>query len=158
MMARPDRPRLPADVFNINDHVKCKNVRSKHYGRTAYIAGMGKTRLHVEFDNGHVGKFIDWRDAELISVPNNVIAASNDNITVALDDNIGQLSQLLEHMAFTAATLISSEHGNSDRIGNLLHAFDHQVRTHTDAITRAWLNPTNTRPTARSGVNRVPPE
>jgi hypothetical protein len=156
-MVRPDRPRLPADVFNINDHVKCKNIRSKHYGHTARITGMGKTRLHVEFDNGHIGKFIDWRDAELTNVHSNNITPV-DNDTVATEPNIDQLSQLLEHMAFTTATLISSEHGNSERIDHLLHAFDRQVRTHTDTLTSARNNPSNTRPSARSAATRVPPE
>jgi hypothetical protein len=77
---------------------------------------------------------------------------------VTLNDDIGQLSKLLEHMAFTTATLISSEHGNSGRIEHLLNAFNRQVRTHTDAITSARLNTTTTRPVVQSGINRVPPE
>jgi hypothetical protein len=119
---------------------------------------MGKNRLHVEFDNGHVGKFIDWRDAEL--VPTNDIAASSDiNAATSTNDNdIGELSQLLEHMAFTTATLISSERGNPARIGRLLHVFDQQVRTHTDTLSNARLNSSSTHQAARFNVNRVPPE
>jgi hypothetical protein len=158
IMARLDRPRFPADVFNINDHVKCKNLRSKHYGHTARIIGMGTTRLHVEFDNAHAGKFIDWRDAELTGNRNDADTSSNDTNNTANDDDLSQLSQLLEHMAFTTATLISSEHGNSQRMEHLLTAFDRQVRVHADTMALARLSTTNTLPAARSHGNRVPPE
>jgi hypothetical protein len=51
----------PADVFDINDRVKCVAPRStKHYGHTAILIGMGKTRLNVIFENRHVRQFIDW--------------------------------------------------------------------------------------------------
>jgi hypothetical protein len=154
-MMRSERPRLPADVFNINDHVKCKNPRSKHYGHTARVIGMGKTRLHVAFDNGHVGKFIDWRDAELNNtrVPNKVEQVPADN-PVTTDDDIGQLTQLLEHMAFTAATVISSEHGNPRRMEHLLILFERKVRNHANALAAA--RPSSQ--TAHFGVNLVPPD
>jgi hypothetical protein len=119
---------------------------------------MGKNRLHVEFDNGHVGKFIDWRDAELTNIRSDATTTSNDTTNTPNDDDIGQLSHLLEHMAFTTATLISSEHGNSQRMGQLLNAFDRQVRIHATTLANARLNPTSTRPIAQSGANRVPTE
>ncbi len=87
-MMRSERPRFPADVFNINDHVRCKNPRSKHYGHRARAIGMGKAQLYVAFDNGHVGKIIDWRDAELNNtrVPTNVAQVSTDTlVTTAVD-------------------------------------------------------------------------
>jgi hypothetical protein len=151
-MAPPNRPRYPADVFNINDHVKCISTRSKHYGHTATVIGMGRAQLHVEFDNGHVGKFIDFPDAKLTKriedsppVTHNVSGSSerpNDN------DTIGQLTTLLEHMAFTTATLISSNHSDSQGMATLLDSSDHAVRDHTHTITNtrhrsAHLNDSN---------------
>jgi hypothetical protein len=134
-MVRPDRARAPADVFNINDHVKCKNSRSKHYGHTGQVIGMGKTRLHIAFDNGHVGKFIDWRDAELIRRPiqANVPTASTEAVNTD-DDDLGSLTTLLEHMTSTAATVISSDYGDSLRMENLLASFDRQVRSHANTL------------------------
>jgi hypothetical protein len=158
-MMRSERPRFPADVFNINDHGKCKNPRSKHYGHTACVIGMGKARLHVAFDNGHIGKFIDWRDAELNNtrVPTNVAQVSTDT-PVTTDDNIKQLTHLLEHMVFTAATVISSEHGNLRRMGHLLTLFERKVCDHANALAAARPSSQTTSPTAHSGVNLVPPD
>jgi hypothetical protein len=157
-MMRSERPRFPADVFNINDHVKCKNLLSKHCGHTVRVIGMGKTRLNVEFDNGHVGKFIDWRDAELTKTrfPTNVATISTDTTTTA-DDNIQQLTHLLEHMAFTAATVISSEHGNSRRMEHLLTLFERQVRDQANVSAAARIIPHTTASTAPPGVSHVPP-
>jgi DNA replicative helicase MCM subunit Mcm2 (Cdc46/Mcm family) len=144
-MMRSERPRFPADVFNINDHVKCKNLLSKHCGHTVRVIG-------------HVGKFIDWRDAELTKTrfPTNVATISTDTTTTA-DDNIQQLTHLLEHMAFTAATVISSEHGNSRRMEHLLTLFERQVRDQANVSAAARIIPHTTASTAPPGVSHVPP-
>jgi hypothetical protein len=160
-MVRPDRARAPADVFNINDHVKCKNSRSKHYGHSGQVIGMGRTRLHIAFDNGHVGKFINWRDAELVRRPiqANVPTVSTEAVNT---DDLGLLTTLLEHMAFTAATVISSDHGDPLRMENLLASFDRQVRSHANTLasTRCHhVTPTNDHHTdLPPSANRVPSE
>jgi molybdopterin-guanine dinucleotide biosynthesis protein A len=121
---------------------------------------MRKARLHVAFDNGHVGKFIDWRDAELNNtrVPTKVTQVSTDT-PVTTDDNIEQLTHLLEeHMAFTAAIVISTKHGNPRRMEHLLILFERKVRNHADAIAAAQPSLQTTSPTAHSGVNLVPPD
>jgi hypothetical protein len=148
-MLRSARPRLPADVYSIDDHVKCVNPRSKHYGHTARVIGMGKARLHVEFERGHVGKFLDWRDAELI-----VPLLPIDTTT---SPDVDQLTTLLEHMAFTTATVISSDHGNSQRMENLLTLFNQQVRDHVNVLasTRQGSRP---HVSSRSNVDQVPPD
>jgi hypothetical protein len=68
-MLRSNRTSIPqpCDTFSINDRVKCVNRRSKHYGHTGSVTGMGKTRLNVDFENGHAGNYLDWRDAQLVS-------------------------------------------------------------------------------------------
>jgi hypothetical protein len=117
-MLRSNRPRLPADVFSIDDQVKCVNPRSKHYGHTAKVIGMGKTRLNVTFDNGHVGKFIDWRDATLVVRPNDHVSTTPTINTTSttrssfedITNNLDQLTTLMEHLAFTSATVISSNY------------------------------------------------
>jgi hypothetical protein len=156
-MMRSERPRFPADVFNFNDHMKCKNPRSKHYGHTVRVIGMGKAQLYVAFDNGHAGKIIDWRDAELNNtrVPTKVAQVSTDT-PVTTDDDFKQLTHLLEHMAFTAATVISSEHGNPCRMEHLLTLFEPKVRDHANALAAAQPSLQTTSPTAHSGVNLVP--
>jgi hypothetical protein len=87
---------------------------------------MGKTCLSVVFDNGHVGKFLDWRDAN-IHAPND---AHNKTPTITTthvsheNDNIAQLTDLLEHMAFTAATIISSKHDDPSHMQQLLESLN----------------------------------
>jgi hypothetical protein len=136
-MLRSNQPRLPADAFSINDRVKCVNPRSKHYGHTAKVIGMGKTWLIVAFENGHVGKFIDWRDATLGTRPNNNVPvpmtptidttsttrSSSDDATSDLD----QLTSLMEHLPFTSATVISSNYADPQRMEALLTQFDQSV-------------------------------
>jgi hypothetical protein len=148
-MLRSTRPRLPADVYSIDNRVKCINPRSKHYGHTARVLGMGKARLHVEFEHGHVGKFLDWRDAELI------VPLLPTNTTAPPD--VGQLKTLLEHMAFTTATIISSDHGNSQRMENLLTSFNQQVRDHVNALASTRQG-SRTHVSPRSNVDQVPPD
>jgi hypothetical protein len=163
-MVRHDRTRAqaPADAFNINDHVKCKSPRSRHYGHTGRVTGMGKARLVVQFDNGHIGQFIDWRDAELIRRPIQPIvpAASTEAIDTDGKD-IEQITTLLEHMAFTAATVISSDLGNSRRMENLLASFDRQVRIHANSLASTRhdnVAHNDDRASLPPSVNHVPPD
>jgi hypothetical protein len=142
-MLRSNRTRLPADVFSINDRVKCVNPRSKHYGHTASVIGMGKARLNVAFENGHVGKFIDWRDAELLSRP-----TDNASTTPSIQDttstsaspsehaatDLQQLTSLMECMAFTSATVISLNSEDPERMKELLTQFDRAVRVNVRNI------------------------
>jgi hypothetical protein len=133
-MLRSNRPRIPgpSDKFSINDRVKCVNPRSKHYGHIAIINSMGKTRLNVTFEGGHVGKFIDWRDAQLASRPLTPVVitqSSPDNNT-----DLDQLSSLMEHLAFTSATVISSNYADPQHMENLLTQFDRAVRTNARTI------------------------
>jgi hypothetical protein len=136
-MLRSARPRLPGDVFNINDHVKCTNPRSKHYGHTGIVIGMGRTRLNVTFDNGHVGKFLDWRDAALITPPKDrsssfdLLPASSNAHT----NDVVQLTELLEHMAFTVATIVSSKGDEPPHMEQLMGSFDRSVRAHATSMT-----------------------
>jgi hypothetical protein len=140
-MLRSNRSRLPSDKFNINDRVKCINTRSKHYGHTARVIGMGKTRLHMEFENGHVGKFIDWRDAQLSPRDNrNATSTSVWTTTTSQSETIidnldlEQLTNLMEHLAFTSATVISSNYADTQRMEELLTLFDHSVRDNARMI------------------------
>jgi hypothetical protein len=163
-MLRPDPPRFPANVFNIGDRVKCTNPGSKHYAHTAHIVGMGKTWLNVEFENGHNGKFIDWRDAKLVSpLAAPIASTATDTVSppsrnVEENDDIEQLSNLLEHMAFTAATVISSKHGDPGQMTRLLDSFDRAVREHTNTIAGS-LNRDNQHasPTRRNKADPIPP-
>jgi hypothetical protein len=140
-MLRSSRPQPPGHVYNVGDRVKCINPRSKHYTHTALVIGMGRTRLNVNFENEHKGKFIDRRDAELIistSVQRD-INGDNDNTSlshgnVEENDDVEQLNSLLEHMAFTAATVISSTRRDPERMTTLLDSFDRAVRDHTNTI------------------------
>jgi hypothetical protein len=136
-MSRSTRPRFPGDVFNINDHVKCTNPRSKHYGHTGYVTGMGKTRLNVTFDNGHIGTYLDWRDAALHATDDehNVTPRITTTLVHQEGDDVAHLTGLLEHMAFTAASIISSSHDDSPRMEQLLTSFERSVRTHAVTLS-----------------------
>jgi hypothetical protein len=158
-MSRSNRNRLPSDAFDINDRVKCINPRSKHYGHTACVIGMGKARLLVEFENGHIGKFIDWRDATLISHgnnSNNVPSTSGHTTPTATSErgndlsDIGQLTSLMEHMAFTSATVILSNYSDTQRMETLLDLFDRAVWDNARTIA-------NTRQQADGGSPPFPP-
>jgi hypothetical protein len=163
-MLRSVRPRLPADIYNIDNHVKCIIPRSKHYGHTARVMGMGKTRLSVEFHHGHIGKYLDWRDVELFvppRTPRAIVPPWNPQTprsTTTAESDIGQLTTLLEHMAFTAASVISSEHGNSQRMESLITLFDQQVRDHVNALSSNQQSPQNNPSVRHSNVNQVPPD
>jgi hypothetical protein len=155
-MLRSNRPRLPADVFSINDQVKCVNPRSKHYGHTAKVIGMGKTRLNVTFDNGHVGKFIDWRDATLVVRPNDHVSTTPTINTTSttrssfedITNNLDQLTTLMEHLAFTSATVISSNYADSQHMEALLTQFDQAVRANTRNIAHARQSTNDNRDTS----------
>jgi DUF1365 family protein len=94
---------------------------------------MGKVQLHVEIENGHIGKFIDWRNAELISPPVKPVAhstayrMSSPSVNVGENDDIEQLTNLLDHLVFTTATLISSNHGDPGQMTRLLDSSDQSV-------------------------------
>jgi hypothetical protein len=116
---------------------------------------MGKTRLSVAFDNGHVGKFLDWRDAD-IHTPNDVhneTPTINTNHVSCDNDDIAQLTDLLEHMAFTAATIISSKHDDPSHMQQLLESFNRSVCVHADtlAVSHRQLRSSN-----RSNNSTVP--
>jgi hypothetical protein len=156
-MLHSNRSRLPSDKFNINDRVKCVNTRSKHYGHTALVIGMGKTRLHVEFENGHGGKFIDWRDAQLSPRDNtNATSISVQTTTTSqseiITDNsdLEQLTNLMEHLAFSSATVISSNYADTQRMEELLTLFDRSMRDNARMIA-------NTRRQSEEGTSPSSP-
>jgi hypothetical protein len=158
-MLRSNRNRLPPDVFNIHDRVKCINPRSKHYGHTARVTGMGKARLHVEFENGHVGKYIDWRNAQLSPQDNrnsNATSASVRTTTTSQSEpstttnDLEQLTNLMEHLAFTSATVISSNYADTPRMEELLTLFDRTVRDNARMIA-------NTRGQSHKGTSPSSP-
>ena len=141
-MPRLNHPNSPADVFVINDRVQCTNPRSIHYGQTARVLGMGKVRLNVAFETGHVGKFLDWRDAKLVArpirnstiYPTNISVASTERSDSDSIPNVEQLIGWLEHTAFTAANLISSHHADPEHMDELLARFNRAVRTNAFAL------------------------
>jgi hypothetical protein len=49
-------------------------------------------------------------------------------------DEVEELSQLLEHMAFTAAMVVSSHHGSPDTMERILESFTRAVRDKTAAM------------------------
>jgi hypothetical protein len=167
IMLRSNRPRIPGPSDRFNDRVKCVNPRSKHYGHTASVNGMGKTRLNVTFENGHVGQYIDWRDAELVSRPSELASTpvspsstpgnrSSTPVTRSSSEDantdLDQLTSLMEHLAFTSATVISSNYADPQHMEDLLTQFDRAVRNNARNIAstrRATTNGTSPSPTNR---------
>jgi hypothetical protein len=100
---------------------------------------MGKARLNVEFENGHIGKFIDWQDGELLERPQPMRARTPVPVPTQApttsspqnpppNDDVSDLTMLLQHMAFKSAIVISSEYENSQRMDQLLVLFERAVR------------------------------
>jgi hypothetical protein len=98
---------------------------------------MGRTRLNVTFDNGHVGKFLDWRDAALTTPPEDCSSSLDLLPASSNTDNtdVSQLTELLEHMAFTVATIVSSKYDEPPRMEQLMGSFDRSVRAHATSMT-----------------------
>jgi hypothetical protein len=97
----------------------------------------------VEFENGHIGKFIDWRDAQLSprdSSNDNVPSPSIRTTTTSQskptinNSDLEQLTSLMEHMAFTSTTVISSNYVDTQRMEELLTLFDRAVRDNARTI------------------------
>jgi hypothetical protein len=57
-----------------------------------------------------------------------------------MEDNVGELTRLLEHMAFTAATLISSNADDPAHVSRSLRMFQDSVRDNTRMLQRTRRN------------------
>jgi hypothetical protein len=114
--------------------VTCR--RSKHYGRYGSITHVHRTRLGVKFEDPRPGSFINMSRARIVDEEPPPAAA---RMVVEPDDGeeeVTELSWLLEHMVFTAATLISSNGDDPARVERTLAEFSTTVRNNTRIITQ----------------------
>jgi hypothetical protein len=121
---------------------------SKHHGRYAHITDVSRKRLGLLFEDGRPGKFIDKSRAVIVNDPS-VASPSTviDNAPVTPqgrphvtnnngDRDMTELSRLLDHMAFTVATLISSNAEDPATVSRTLEDFQIAVRDNTRIISR----------------------
>jgi hypothetical protein len=102
------------------------------------ITHVHRTRLGVKFEDPIPGSFIDMSRARIVNEEPPPNAARM--VVVEPDDGeekeVTKLSRLLEHKAFTAATLISSNGDNPARVERTLAEFSTAVRNNTRIITQ----------------------
>jgi hypothetical protein len=128
----------PKDIFSPGDRIKVTSKQSKHYNRTAVITGVGSRRLTVAFDkeDPRPGLYVDFKDAKRIEPKATATdkrpktTQHRERLTTKGGNDIGELTQMLEHLAFATATLISSESDDPEQLEIILGLFTQQVRTH----------------------------
>jgi hypothetical protein len=122
--------------WRVGQRIRVTCSRSKHYGRYGVVTNVYRTRLGVSFEDGRSGKFCDKSRAAIVDAPP---APGLERMVVEPDDGedeVTELSRLLEHMAFTAATLISSHGDDTARVEQTLNEFLAAVRRNIRTITR----------------------
>jgi hypothetical protein len=138
-----------ADEVNwiIGQRILVSCPKSKHHGRYAHITDISRLRLGLSFEDGRPGKFIDKSRAVIVNDPPVVIPTLADNAPVTPsasqhvtnsngDRDMTELSRLLDHMAFTVATLISSNAEDPAVVSRTLEDFQTAVRDNTMVISR----------------------
>jgi hypothetical protein len=56
----------PKDIFRVNDHIQVHGTQTRHHGRIAHINSIRNRCLSVTFEDGLLGKFVEYIDAVLI--------------------------------------------------------------------------------------------
>jgi hypothetical protein len=120
----------------IGQRIRVTCRRSKHYGRYGSITHVHRTRLGVDFEDPRPGSFIDMSRARIVD---EVPPPGQERMVVEPDDGedeVTGLSRLLEHMTFTAATLISSHRDDPARVERTLAEFSTAVHNNTRIIAQ----------------------
>ena len=152
------KARKTRDTFKVGDRIQVINTGSKHYDRKASIVKVGNRRLTVSFDRDdpRPGMYVDFDDARKLGIVrtqdtstpavdmHNSHATGLTDTTSERDDDLGELTRLLEHLAFTSATLISSRFDDPERMESLMLSFSQQVRLTTRTMASSRNN--NSRP------------
>jgi hypothetical protein len=128
-------------VWRPGQRIKVTCPRCRHFGRYAVITQVYNVRLGVAFEDGEPGSFVDKSRASLVVGPlraaralrQPAVAARQPAVdvnmaTFSADDGVTELSHLLEHLAFTPATLISSTADDPDLNQRTLDSFQVSVR------------------------------
>jgi hypothetical protein len=126
------------DTWEIGQRIRVTCRNSKHFGRYGIITDVYRWRLGIRFEDGRPGKFVDKIRAVIVgNMPQPQEATMQ---TENMEDNVGELTRLLEHMAFTAATLISSNADDPAHVSRSLRMFQESVRDNTRMLQRTRRN------------------
>jgi hypothetical protein len=132
-------------AWSIGQRIKVTCERSKHHGRYAMVTRVNHKKLSVVFEDGQPGQFVDKEHATLAPVrtinSGNRMGRRNNN-SQDNDNEVSEVTRILEQLAFTAATLISADYQDTERTERALDAFQSSVRNSTRMITNQRRNAT----------------
>jgi hypothetical protein len=128
-------PKKPKDKFSVGDRMEVTSKRSKHFGRTGMIVSLGLRRITVEFEDDAPGNYVDYSHATKIALDN---TSRKETTTVVharhVTNGVDEISNLLEHLAFTTAATISSTGRNTPRSNELTAHFERCLRAQLDVF------------------------
>ena len=133
--------RKPQELFAVGNRISVTSARSKHYARTAVIDKVRTRRLTVSFEDGKPGKYVDYQEVIKLEPTKHTSEqgmeepSSNTTTQNKKTNDTTKITRLLEHMAFTSATLISLHHDDLSQMKALLDTFSYQVHNHVQHIT-----------------------
>jgi hypothetical protein len=121
--------RRPRDKFKVGDYINVSSSRSKHYNRTGTITSLGLRRITVSFDDRLPGSYVDYSHASKIDQqPSDTASDETEKDKEPEAPTSSKLpdetARLLEHLAFTAAAIVSST-GSKSKRGQELQRFFH---------------------------------
>jgi hypothetical protein len=129
--------------WRIGQLIQVTCLNSRHFGRCGVITQVCNVRLRVAFEDGEPGSFVAKSRASLVAeLPRAARTARRpwerpwEVESDEDEDGATDQSQLLEHLAFTAAALISSHGDDAARIRRTLNKFTATVCRNTRALSR----------------------
>jgi hypothetical protein len=125
--------------WRIGQLIQFTCLNSRHFGRCGVITQVCNVRLRVAFEDGEPGSFVAKSRASLVAELPRAARTPRRPWEVESDedeDGATDLSQLLEHLAFTAAALILSHGDDAARIRRTLNEFTATVCRNTRALSR----------------------
>jgi hypothetical protein len=124
-MTEAKRIRKPKDKFQVGDRINVTSPRSKHHNRTGTISSLGMRRLTVHFDDHLPGSFVDYAHATKDDGEQAPTERTNNRTVLAptTSNEVDEIGRLLEHLAFTAAAIVSSAGRGTKREQQLASRF-----------------------------------
>jgi hypothetical protein len=124
-MTEAKRVRKPKDKFQVGDRINVTSPRSKHHNRTGTISSLGMRRLTVHFDDHLPGSFVDYAHATKDDGEQAPTERTNNRTALAptTSNEVDEIGRLLEHLAFTAAAIVSSAGRGTKREQQLASRF-----------------------------------
>jgi hypothetical protein len=141
------------DGWFVGERVQVTCRESKHYRRYGTVTKVHRVRLEVKFEDEGPGMYVDKIRASPAPLrrirPNRRNTPSSPNERVVIEaspmqhdnNDVSELTRILEHLAFTAASLILSEADDNERT-RAQDAFQASVRNNIQMLSDARNNDT----------------